>query len=113
MRTRNKKKTFWFSEEESRRLEDNAYKCGMNQSNYLRSIIMGYIPKEKPPKELFEFIEELRHIGINYNQIAKHSNELGYISNEEYQLCKSIMNDLIKDIKVKYLYPNKVDNGNN
>ena len=55
MRTRNNKKTFWFSEEESRRLEDNAYKCGMNQSNYLRSIIMGYIPKEKPPKELFEF----------------------------------------------------------
>ena len=109
MRNRAIKKSFWFNEEEVRRLEENAYKCGMNRSNYIRSLIMGYVPKEKPPKELFLYNEELRHIGINYNQIAKHANELGYISNEEYLLCKSVMNDLIKDIKKKYLLPDKVD----
>lgn len=107
MRSRNIKKDLWLNEKEKERLKQNAQKCGMDESNYLRSLITGYSPKEKPPKEFFDIIFELRHIGTNYNQISKRANELEYISYAEYNLNKQVINDLIKEIKEKYLYPDK------
>ena len=37
----------------------------MCESDYLRTLINGYLPKEKPPKEFYDIINELRRIGNN------------------------------------------------
>ena len=63
MRKRNRKKQFWLSFEEERQLRLNAIKVGLSESEYVRSLIMGYHPKEKPSKDFFDLMMELRKIG--------------------------------------------------
>ena len=48
------KKQFWFNEEEVLTLKDKAFKAGMNESDFIRKMLMGYKLKEKPGKEFYD-----------------------------------------------------------
>ena len=103
MRKRNRKKQFWLSFEEERQLRLNAIKVGLSESEYVRSLIMGYHPKEKPSKDFFDLMMELRKIGININQIAKKVNstvkiDIGYF---QYEMDK--LNSIVDRMKNEYL----------
>lgn len=103
MRKRNRKKQFWLSFEEERQLRLNAIKVGLSESEYVRSLIMGYHPKEKPPKDFFDLMMELRKIGININQIAKKVNATGKIDIGYFRYEMDKLNSIVDRMKNEYL----------
>lgn len=103
MRKRNRKKQFWLSEEEERQLRLNAIKVGLSEVEYVRSLIMGYTPKELPPKELYDLILEIRKIGININQIAKKANSTNIIDVNYFKYEIGKLDNIVEHIKNEYL----------
>ncbi len=84
-------------------LKENAKITGQTQSGYIRSIILGYKPKELPNEEVHEMLNQIRGIAINLNQIARKANALNYIDVPKYQkVCERITN-IEKEIKAKIL----------
>lgn len=103
MRKRSIKKQIWLDEKEDNLLKEKAKIAGQTQSGYIRSLILGYKPKELPNKEVHEMLNQIRGIAINVNQIARKANALNYIDVPKYQkVCERITN-IEKDIKTKIL----------
>ena len=105
MRNRVVKKQFWFIRDEDYILKLKSSKAGLNESDYVRSLIVGYEPREKPPIEFYDELKKLRGYGNNLNQIARKANALGFIDEPEYWKNVNAMNDIILDIKKRYLLP--------
>lgn len=89
-------------------LSKNVKKSGMSRESYIRSLINGYIPREKPTRDYSTVIKELRCIGNNLNQMAKVANtkrdfdEKMYI-NEVAKLQKQILGiQLIVNSPISY-----------
>lgn len=97
------KKQFWFNEEEVLTLKDKAFKAGMNESDFIRRMLLGYKLKEKPDKEFYESIKLLRNVANNLNQIAKKANTLNYIDEVAYKKETDRLHNFITDIKDKFL----------
>ena len=74
----------------------------MCESDYLRSLINDYLPKEKPPVEFFYMINEFRKIGNNVNQIAKIANQTSYIDEKLLYIIPPL-----GTLLYKYLKPDK------
>lgn len=111
MRKRDIKKQVWLNENENKILKENAKKCGLNESFYLRNLIIGYKPKEQPTEKMFEIINQLKYVGINLNQIARKANSLGLVDAPFYKKVCSKWNELSEQIKKEFLDVEK--NGNN
>ena len=107
MRSRRVKKQIWLSDDEDYILKTKSQAVGMNASDYIRHLIIGYKPKEKPPEEFYNNFKEIRRIGKNINQIAR----LASASNKVYMLYfqKQIdmLDNFIIEIKNNYLRPEK------
>lgn len=52
-------------------LNDRVIKSGYSRERYIRSLISGIVPKEKPPLEYHKLINEFNHIGVNLNQLVR------------------------------------------
>ena len=52
-------------------LNDRVIKSGYSRERYIRSLISGIVPKEKPPLEHHKLINEFNHIGVNLNQLVR------------------------------------------
>jgi uncharacterized protein YgfB (UPF0149 family) len=109
MDKRIKKRQIWVSLEEDRILQTRADAVGMSVAEFLRQLFLGYEPKEKPPEEFYEAIKQLRGISNNLNQIARKANALNFIDELQYKKNADTLNELILDIKRKYLLPKKVE----
>ena len=88
-------RTISLTESEVLRLRQFSSKCGMTQAGYMRSLLNGYKPKEKPPaefynalKQLYELLYQIEDKGISPN-----------LSEKVY--------DLIYEIEKKYIKPDK------
>ena len=103
MRKRDIKRQFWLNEQENKKLKENARKVGLNESSYIRNLIMGYKPKEQPTEIIFEFINQLRGIGINFNQIARKANALDLVDAPYYKKTYQKWIELEEKIKEKLL----------
>ena len=57
--------------DEAQRLIENARKCGLTRSAYLRRLIMNKPVKARPTKDIQKLIGEINKIGSNVNQIAR------------------------------------------
>ena len=79
----------------------------MNASDYIRHLIIGYKPKEKPPEQFYEDIKGIRNIGNNINQIARIANAKGIIDVPHLKKEIDKLDQLIIEIKSKYLRPEK------
>ncbi|HJJ16207.1 MAG TPA: plasmid mobilization relaxosome protein MobC [Clostridiaceae bacterium] len=99
MRTRDIKKQVWLNEEELKTLKQNAMKTGLNESTYIRNLIMGYKPKEQPTENMYEIINQLKLIGINLNQIARKANALNLVDAPFYKKVYMKWSKLVKNIK--------------
>ncbi len=102
MRTRDIKKQVWLNEVEQRTLKENAKKVGLNESAYIRNLIMGYKPKEQPTQNMFEILNQLRLIGINLNQIARKANALDLVDAPFYRKVYKKWNGLVEKIKKEF-----------
>lgn len=103
MRTRDIKQQLWLNEKEKAKLKSNAKKVGLNESAYLRSLIMGYKPKEQPSDKFYEDMKQLRGISININQIARKANSLGIVDAPFYKKTYQKLNEFMQQMKRKYI----------
>ena len=103
MRHRNKKKQFWFSNEECEVLATNSQKAGLSESEYIRKLLMGYKLKEKPDDRFYETMKLMRAISNNLNQIAKKAHSLNYVDELAYKKQCDKLQDFIEEVKKKYL----------
>lgn len=110
MRYRNKKKQFWFSEEECKVLATNSNKAGLSESEYVRELLLGYKLREKPDDRFYEHIKVIRSIANNMNQLAKKAHSLGFVDEVEYKRNADRVVDFIEEIKDKYLLDEKGEN---
>ena len=107
MRKRDIKKQVWLNEVERKTLKTNAKNVGLNESEHIRSLIMGYKPKEQPNEEFYESMNQLRGISINLNQIARKANSLGMIDAPFYKKTCIKLNEFMQQIKKEYFYIDK------
>ena len=84
MRTRQHRIAFHLNDREMDNFDRAVKKSGLNYSAYIRHLINSRIPQERPPREYFELLRELRAIGRNINQIAFVANASGSIEDAKY-----------------------------
>jgi len=65
---------FVLTENEYRTLQQNAQKCGLSRSAYLKRLILNKPVKARPTKDIQKLIGEINKIGSNVNQIARSVN---------------------------------------
>ena len=88
------KKTLRLEKEDANLLCRKAEQAGMTESGYLRMLIRGN-PAEIPQIRglVKTLINEVNHIGVNVNQIARNSNA-GYFNSSEKQQLLAYMQKL-------------------
>lgn len=77
------------------RLRNNANACGMSQSGYLRSLLNGYKPKEKPSKEFYDSLKLLYSILFQMEDSGVEPE----LTNRAYEL--------LYEIEKKYIKPDR------
>lgn len=107
MRSRRIKKQIWLNDEEDYIMKCNAESVGMNSSDYIRHLILGYKPKEKPPTQFYEDIKGIRNIGNNINQIARIANARGVVDVPHLKKEIDKLDTFIIELKNKYIRPDK------
>lgn len=103
MRSRTHKKQFWFNDIEESTLKEKSSLAGMNESDFIRSLVLGYELKAKPDVEFYKSIKLLRSISNNLNQIAIKAHSLNFIDELSYRKEVEQMDKLIDNLKIKYL----------
>lgn len=101
MRKRNMKKQIWISEIEDMLLKEKSEKAGLNESEFIRSLIRGYNIKAQPTKEIKEFQRDLYGIANNINQIARVTNSTYSVSHDNYEDIKKMLSDFILKFEKK------------
>lgn len=109
MRVRDRKKQFWFSEEECKILATNSAKAGLSESEYIREILVGYKLKEKPDDRFYDSLKVFRSIANNMNQISKKAHSLGFIDELAYQKNVEKLIAFIDEVKDTFLRETKGD----
>lgn len=109
MRNRIIKKCFYINYEEEKLLEEKCKKVGLSMSELIRCFINGFVPREKPGKEFYDEIKNLRMIGNNLNQLTKYANTTGRLREAEIIKTKDLVERFIYELKEKYLAKEKVD----
>lgn len=97
------KKQFWINQVEAKELERKAKLVGLNESDFLRMLIMKTILKEKPGAEFYEYEKLMRAIGINLNQVARVANKTGNINKDYYEEEARKWNEFMVEVKRYYL----------
>lgn len=79
MRKRNIQVKFRLTQQEALSLNRKIQKTGLNKETFLRHLVAGYEPCEKPDHAFFDAMRELSAIGNRINQIAAKTNALGFV----------------------------------
>jgi len=75
---------FYLNDKEYEKLIRRINKSGLSLSTYMRHLIDGYVPQDKPPPDYYATLKEFRAIGRNINQIALVANATGIIDSRQY-----------------------------
>ncbi len=84
MLKRNIQIAFRLNEQEFQELERRVKKSGFSREEYIRSVLNGYAPREKPPPDYRAMMRELHAIGNNIHQIAARANATGFFMKDDY-----------------------------
>ena len=88
-RLRSKKIHVFLSDNEHELLSDKASYCGLNNSEYIRSIIVNGAVINYSMGDIPAAIAEIKRVGNNINQIAKKLNETNNFYKKEFEDLKS------------------------
>lgn len=72
-------KHFRFSQEDADNLRIKSQKTCLSESQLVRMLLRGYLPKEKPDDRFYEAMRQLSSIANNINQLAAKAHSLGFI----------------------------------
>lgn len=109
MRARNNRVTLRLSDKEYESLIKSSEKVGVPREVYLRMLIMGTAPKEKPTADFYSMMKELNAIGNSINQIAKVANSKGFINVKAYEENVRRLNEFIVEISKSVFTPESRD----
>ena len=109
MRVRNNRMMLRLSDNEYQTLKKWSEKVGVPREVYLRMLIMGTQPKEKPSADFYSMIRVLNAIGNSMNQIAKVANSKGLINVKAYEENAHKLNGLIIEIGKSVFTPERRD----
>lgn len=109
IRRRNIRVTLRLSPEEFEKLAQVATRSGLSRMAYLRMLIAGYVPKEKPPPDYYRMMKELHAIGTNLNQLAACANSQHWTkaSDAEYEENANALFRAILAIQAAVTLPEK------
>ena len=107
MRAREKQVIFRTTYDEYFKLKKKADSVGLSISDFIRTLISGFEPREKPPQEFYEAIKQVRAVGNNINQIARLANATGIVDELTCRKQFDILNQLVLEIKKEFLLPKK------
>lgn len=109
MRARNNRMMLRLSDDECQTLKQSSEKVGVPREVYLRMLIMGTQPKEKPAADFYGIMKELNAIGNSLNQIAKVANSKGFINVKVYDENACKLNKFITEISKAVFVPERRD----
>lgn len=109
MRARNNRIMLRLSDKEYEHLIKSSEKVGVPREVYLRMLIMGTTPKEKPTADFYGIMKELNAIGNSLNQIAKVANLKGFINVTAYVENAYKLNKFITEISKVVFVPERRD----
>ena len=109
MRARNNRIMLRLNDKEHESLIKSSEKVGVPREVYLRMLIMGTTPKEKPTADFYNMTRELNAIGNSLNQIAKVANSKGFINVKAYEENVRKLNGFILEISKAVFTPERRD----
>ena len=65
-----------FSESELEQIDKMAFKTCRMRSTYIREVVLGYAPQERPSEDFNEVIKQLRYLNNNINQLTAKAHSL-------------------------------------
>jgi len=105
---RNHKITVRLDDKEFALLKSKVQKAGLSQEGYLRTIIKGYSPREKPDDRFYVVMRQLAGLGNNCHQLLKKANALGFIDVPMLKTESEKWYAFRLEIMKRYLDPEKI-----
>lgn len=89
-------------------LNQACIKSGYDRENYIRSLLNGYQPAEKPSEAFSESVLQLRRIGNNINQLTMLAHRTNSIDYPQLKQELIYLNQSIGDLREKVLLPRQI-----
>ena len=99
--------TLRLNDKEHNTLIKAAEKVGVPKEVYIRMLIMGTTPKERPTADFYNMTRELNAIGNSINQIAKVANSKGFSNVKAYEENAHKLNGFIVEISKAVFTPER------
>ena len=109
MRTRPHEKHFFLNDMELKHLTIKSRKAGLSEAAYVRMLICGYVPKERPDMDYQYIMRQLTGIGNNINQLARKAAALGFIDVPYYKREAEKWDSFRMDVKRRFLEPERLE----
>ena len=107
MKRRTVKKQFWLSRDEAQDLAKKAKKTCLTEAAFVRLLVRGYEPKEKPDGRFYDAMRNLSAIGNNINQLAAKAHTLGFIDVPMLKNEAERWHKFQADVERQFLRPEK------
>jgi hypothetical protein len=108
MRKRNNRIFVRLSDDEYDIILDRIKKTGLSKEAYLRSLLFGSVPREKPDERFYEMMRDLSGIANNINQLAKKANTFGSIHSKMLLAEAEKWGKFQTEIREAFLLPEKM-----
>ncbi len=98
IRKRNNRVVICLDDNEFDKLNRLVAKTGLTREAYLRKVVFGTVPKERPSADFFEVLRQLRMIGNNIQQVAIKANTLNLIDAPMYRQNFSEIQNMVGNL---------------
>jgi len=98
-----------FTEKEYERLCKYAAKAGLPKTTYIRHMINGNQPREKPPIDYWKFMQKFYDMGSSFGRLADLARMQGWVESDQLQAAREDYYSLIRQIGNRMILPEKVD----
>lgn len=95
---RNMRVWFRMNQEEYIHLASNVAKTGLSREAYLRSLVMGKVPKERPSMDVVSVLKNLQQINNNLTQIAAKADKMNLIDKNAYWTNVDFLEEVIGEL---------------
>jgi hypothetical protein len=106
MRTRRNSVLLRLDDSELAHLDKLVSQSGLSREQYLRTLLSGFIPINKPPPDYHLMMRELHSIGNNLNQIAQRAHATGDIDAVRYERNATALFEITTEI-IKAVYEHR------
>ena len=109
MRKRQNRIEFYLDDKEFEKLNRAVQKSGLPRSTYFRHLVKDRIPQDRPPKDYFDLLEEMRVVSNYFRQIVGIAYATGNIDTDYYEKHRKELIDLYLKIFTAAQMPIEVD----